>query len=83
MRKEKQIAIPESLFASIGSYFLLDQDNPELKEAIKKGIADKLDRMAEHEYYSQYKNSNLSQEKREEYRLKYCESKGIPTEFRW
>lgn len=83
MKKEKQIAIPESLFASIGAYFLLDQENADLKETIRKGLAEKLDRMAEHDYYTQFKNKNLSSEKREEYRLKYCESKGIPKDFRW
>ena len=80
--KEKQIQIPISLFMDICRYFLLDQAEPELAASISKGIDEKFKRIKENELYTLSKTAS-TEEKREENRKKYLDSKGIKNEFRW
>jgi len=82
MSKEKQIQIPEPLFLDMCRYFLLDQAEPELASRISKGISDKFERIACHDFYTTYKTAPSEQEK-ERARKEYLERKGIPTNFRW
>lgn len=82
MNKEKQIQIPETLFLEICRYFVLDQDKPELKQSISKGLSDKLDRIVQHDLYTTYKTA-LSPEEAEKARKEYLNKKGIPENFRW
>lgn len=80
--KDKQITIPESLFLDIVKLIAIDKPNDELMERVRKGVYDKLDRLVEHELYSQYKTSPTP-EQREKARKEYIERKGIPSKFRW
>ena len=43
----------------------------------------KLDKMAEHDLYSIYKDKTKTAEEQEQARQKYLEQKGIPNDFRW
>lgn len=82
MSREKQIQIPEKLFYEIARYFLLDQEQPDLKKSILKGIDEKLEGMIRHELYSQYKTA-ATPEQAEKARKEYLERAGIPSDFRW
>ena len=74
----KKVQIDFDLFRDLISYFLVDDKSKE--ENIKKALKDKLDALERRELYSQYKNSK--DEKREENRKKYLDSKGILEDFR-
>lgn len=83
MHHEKQIQIPESLFALMASYCLIpEQCTNENLQAIKKGITEKLNRMIEHDLYTKYKTAPTDAQK-EQARQNYLEKKGINSNFRW
>ncbi len=82
MRNEKNIQISEALFCDIVKYFLLDMDNADVKAAIQKGLADKLEANTRREIYSKYKTA-ATEEQREKARQEYLERVGIPKDFRW
>lgn len=82
--KIKSVQIPEELFTMIGNYFLNDRkDDSELESQIIKGLQDKLDRMAMHDIYSKYVNTELSDSDRDAARLEYLEKRGISSDFIW
>ena len=55
MNREKQIQIPQALFAEIMAYFLLNREDS--RESIKKGLNAKLDAIVKHELYTKYKTA--------------------------
>lgn len=80
--RDKQIQIPETLFAYITAYFLGNRDK-ELEDKIIQGIEDKYDRMANHDLYSTYKDSSLPAAEKERARRNYLQARGIHPDFIW
>lgn len=82
MTKEKSIQITQKLFLELAQYFLLENQEPEREEAIKKGLSDKLEAMIKHDLYTKYKTAPTP-EQQEQARQEYLEKAGIPNSFRW
>ena len=82
MTREKSIQITQKLFLELAQYFLLEKQEPEREEAIKKGLSDKLEAMIKHDLYTKYKTAPTS-EQQEQARQEYLEKAGIPNSFRW
>lgn len=80
--RDKQIQISEKLFVEIARYFLLDQEEPDLKESIKKGLGEKLEANIRHQLYTTYKTA-ATPEQKEKARQEYLDKVGIPRDFRW
>ena len=78
--KEKQIQIPQRLFAQMLAYFLLDRED--VADDIKNGLNAKLDAMTRHELYTTYKTAPTSSE-REKARKEYLDKIGVSEDFRW
>lgn len=82
----KAIQIPEELFYDICRYFLLDQepeDEEELTQAITEGLNTKLEAIARRELYSQYKDTSLTPEQRQEARKAYLDRVCMRDSYRW
>lgn len=79
--KEKSVSIPENLWLEIVYYMMIDGNSARVPK-IRQGITAKLERMIEHDLYTEYKTATSDQQK-EQARKKYLESKGIPADFRW
>lgn len=82
MAREKQIQIPEKLFVDMAKYFLLEREDAELREIIKKGLSEKLEAVIRHELYTTSKTAPTAEE-REKARKEYLDRIGIPESFRW
>lgn len=80
--KEKSISIPQELWLDIVYYFMIEDGTSSRVPRIRRGITNKLERMIEHDLYTEYKTAK-SEEEKEQARKKYLESKGIPADFRW
>ena len=80
--KQKQIQIPEKLFAQILCFFSSENPDPDLRHAIERGIDAKIDAMNRRDYYTTYKTAESPQE-REEARQRYLDSVGMKESFRW
>ena len=82
--KQKTVSIPQDLWLDIFYFMMieLDDGNTARVPRIRRGITDKLERMIEHDLYTEYKTATSDQQK-EEARKKYLEAKGIPADFRW
>lgn len=79
--KEKQIQIPQTLFAKLLKYHFIEQD-PELQKEIEKGLEIKLDAMLKHDLYTQSKTAG-TEEEREKARKEYLDKIGMRQDFRW
>ena len=55
MTREKSIQITQKLFLELAQYFLLEKQEPEREEAIKKGLSDKLEAMIKRDYLINWK----------------------------
>lgn len=83
MEKTKKLMIDQSLFADLCIYAIQNADlNDPRYIRIEKGIREKLDAIARHEIYTQYK-SGATEEERATARVKYLEKVGIPISFQW
>lgn len=82
MNKPKSIQIPQNLFIELIQYFMYGVDSKERHEHIKSQLDAKLDRIIEHDLYTQYKTAPTD-EQREAARKEYIERKDIPKGFRW
>lgn len=82
MTREKSIQITQKLFLELAQYFLLEKQEPEREEAIKRGLSDKLEAMIKHDLYTKYKTAPTP-EQQEQARQEYLEKAGIPNSFRW
>lgn len=82
--KQKQVQIPEQLFAQMIVYFCTDRghEDLDLRHAIERGIDAKIDAMNRRDYYTTYKTAESPQE-REEARQRYLDSVGMRDSFRW
>lgn len=80
--KEKNIQISEKLFLDLVSFFLSGDESPERKKRIKEQIDEKLNRMINHQIYTQYK-CDPDPVQREKARQEYLERVKISTSFRY
>ena len=80
MSREKSVLIPETLFIDLIKHHLLDVED--LENRIRSGLNAKLERMTEHQLYTESKTAS-DPEKKEEARKKYLDKKGILEDFRW
>lgn len=79
----KQYQISGELFLLLIHYFLMEDSEPGDFEKIASMLNQKLDKIAAREYYSQYKDNDLTSSQREEARKKYLELAGIHKDFRY
>lgn len=77
--KQPTVNIPQELFKALISHFLMNNDNSEF---ITKQLNIKLNRMIEHDLYSNYKTAATAEE-REQARIDYLDRIGIPEQFRY
>lgn len=82
MTKEKQIQISEKLFLELLEYVCDDKPTYAAQQNILRQFQNKIKRMVEHDLYSTYKTCK-NEEEREQARIQYLDSKGIPESFRW
>lgn len=82
MTKEKSIQIPEKLFFELLRYFVMDSDDQTLRDSIKQGLINKIERSIDHDLYTKYKTAPTA-EQRDAARQEYLERRGIPASFRW
>ncbi len=81
-KKTKQVQIPYDLLVKIYSYFEnLPDPDPEAR-AIMHGLDQKLERMVNREYYTEYKTST-DKEKQELARQTYLDRVGMHKDFRY
>ena len=76
----KNIQIPPELFIRLIRFHLFDMD--EDADLIKKGLEDKMERLARHEIYSKSKTAS-SEEEKEKARQEYLDMVGMHQDFRW
>lgn len=76
----KNIQIPQELFIRLIRFHLFDMD--EDADLIKKGLEDKMVRLARHEIYSKSKTAS-SEEEKEKARQEYLDMVGMHQDFRW
>lgn len=83
MEKAANIMIDKTLFVDMCIYTIENADNDSPRyQRIEKGIQEKLDAMARHTLYSQYK-AGATKEARLQARKEYLEMIGIPASFQW
>ena len=76
----KNIQIPQELFIRLIRFHLFDTD--EDADLIKKGLEDKMERLARHEIYSKFKTAPTEEEK-EKARQDYFDMVEMHRDFRW
>lgn len=75
--------IPMDFYLDLCKWAYLDQiSDEEMKRKAQKFFADKIKAEQDRLYYSKSLNAPTAAE-REENRIKYADSKGIPESFRW
>lgn len=79
----KTVQIDRELFFDLVRVLILDEDSTDVLERTRRGLNDKIDAMMRREYYSNYKDANLTAEEREEARQKYLDAVGMHPSFRW
>lgn len=77
----KNIQIPESLYVNLVKYFMLDIQNADIYNAIRKDVMVKYEAIEKRSLYSTYKTA-LTAEEREKARIAYLDKAGIPESFR-
>lgn len=77
---KKKIQIPESLFLNIIKYFIFDIQDEYIVQEIKRDINIKLDMIAKHDLYTQFKAA-ATEEKKEIAKQKYLDHTGIFDNF--
>ncbi len=78
----KQVQIDDDVFRLICGHFLLERelDEPEI-ERIRESLTDKLNRMVDRQYFTDYKKA-ATPEEREKYRQRYLDRREISKLFR-
>ena len=78
----KQVQIDDKLFCVLCAHFLLEQELDELDlEYIRDSLTDKLNRMVDRQYFTDYKRA-ATPEEREKYRQRYLDRREISKQFR-
>lgn len=80
MKEQKHVQISAELFGLMVKYFLLDDQT--CAERIRTLLEEKMDRLHQHQLYTEYRTSDSS-DKKEEARQEYLDRKGVPATFRW
>ena len=80
MRHTKQIQISEEFFAMLIKHHLCGDNR--YAEKICREIDRKLDKMIDHDLYSEYKTA-LTDDARERARQAYLDRRSMPESFRW
>lgn len=72
-------------FEDFAELMLFCIENNEIPVMKKWGsiLQSKIDKMEQRDYYSKFKDKNLTPAEREKWRIQYLDSKGIPENFRW
>lgn len=93
LEKQKQVQIPEEVFWDSLKicYIVLDdeirgclsQDKLEIVERFQNALEVKLNKMVLHDIYSKSKDTNLTDEEREQARQEYLDRRGIHKDFRY
>lgn len=78
-----RIELEFSQFSEILMYALWHEHESVEMANLAKILKQKVDKMAEHDLYSIYKDTTKTQEEREQARKEYLKRKGIPDEFCW
>ena len=76
----KNVQISQELFIRLIKFHLFDADDE--AELIKKGLEDKIEKLARHEIYTKSKMA-ISEEEREKARQNYLDMIGMSKDFRW
>ena len=79
----KTVQIDRELFFDLVRVLVLDEDSPDVLQRTREGLQSKIDAMMRREYYSQYKDADLSSTERVEARQKYLDAVGMHPSFRW
>lgn len=80
MTDNKNVMISQQLFFDLIKFFKFDQE--ELRAGIDKQLTIKLEKLVNHDLYTQYLTAT-SDEEREQARKQYLDNKGIPEAFRY
>lgn len=80
MAENKNVMISQQLFFDLIKFFKFDQE--ELRAGIDKQLTIKLEKLVNHDLYTQYLTA-ASEEERELARKQYLDNKGIPEAFRY
>lgn len=83
MTKPKTVQIPLETFIDLVRVHLLADDDTEALKRVSEALEAKLDAMVRREYYSTYKDASLTDQERQEARIKYLDSVGMSESFRW
>ena len=84
MRKHaSSVMLDLDLFYNILDFLKLHEDvNSPLYMSVQQRLMDKLSRMAQHDYYTEYKNARTNDDKAAAFN-KYLDEIGMPEELRW
>ena len=78
LREKKDVLIPDSIFRQLVRSFLLEDHSRDIE--IQEFLEDKLKRMVQRDYYTQYKTNPAEAEAA---RQKYLDSIQMHEDFRW
>lgn len=78
----KNVQISETLFVDLVKYFLLDMQDTDTYNAIRKGIEAKYEAIEKRKLYTDYKMAGTL-EKQEQARTAYLDKVNIPDSFRY
>lgn len=78
----EQIQIDKELFYDCVKIICAGIDSRDVWDRAATGLYDKLEKIVNRQLYTQYKTAETAEE-REQARLKYLDSVGIPKDFRW
>lgn len=78
----KNVQITEELLLDLFRYHLMDIEDNDLQERIRKQLTDKLERMVKHQLYTESKTAD-TEEERNEARKRYLDAIGMHSDFRW
>jgi hypothetical protein len=82
--KEKTINVPmtQTEFTALALYAIEHEADSEEMQLLSKILQHKLDRMIEHDLYTQFKTAPTEAQK-EQARQEYLNKRGIRADFRW
>lgn len=78
----KNVQIPQETFLKLVQFFYIENHDEDIYKSIQSDIEHKIDSLAKHELYTQYKTADTEQE-REQARKKYLDMVGMKDSFRW
>lgn len=79
---QKSVQISTDLFLRLINFHLYDRQNPEIAEAIRKELDEKLESLARRQLYTDSKVADTA-EAREKARQAYLDAVGIGEDWRW